>query len=39
MTLFEIGFLGRSHTTGEEGQYPLKNLRRTSETDTWTLHK
>ncbi|CAF2510177.1 unnamed protein product [Rotaria sp. Silwood2] len=30
---------GRSHTTGEEGIYPLKNLRKTSETDAWTLQK
>ncbi|CAF3483297.1 unnamed protein product [Rotaria sp. Silwood1] len=30
---------GRSHTTGEEGVYPLKNLRKTSETDAWTLQK
>lgn len=41
--LFDILFifisLGRSHTTGEEGQYPLKNLRKTSETDAWTLQK
>ncbi|CAF1555575.1 unnamed protein product [Adineta ricciae] len=30
---------GRSHSTGEEGLFPLKNLRKTSETDSWTLHK
>ncbi|CAF4007299.1 unnamed protein product [Rotaria sordida] len=30
---------GRSHTTGEEGLFPLKNLRKTSETDAWTLQK
>ncbi|CAF1192365.1 unnamed protein product [Adineta steineri] len=30
---------GRSHATGEEGLYPLKHLRKTSETDAWTVHK
>ncbi|CAF2084003.1 unnamed protein product [Rotaria magnacalcarata] len=30
---------GRSHATGEEGLYALKNLRKTSETDSWTLQK
>ncbi|UJR29127.1 hypothetical protein I4U23_010341 [Adineta vaga] len=30
---------GRSHSTGEEGLFPFKNLRKTSETDAWTLHK
>jgi hypothetical protein len=38
MILFYL-FIGRSHTTGEEGPYPLKNLKKTSETDTWVLHK
>ncbi|CAF0839034.1 unnamed protein product [Didymodactylos carnosus] len=30
---------GRSYLTGEQGYFPLKNVRKTSETDTWTLHK